>query len=484
MIPRLKRCLFLLPFFIGIFFSVGNVYAQGNCPVCHGTGLCQTCHGSGIMGYRYFNHGQVQQPLGCTSCGGWNGAYYNAGVRAGSGRCSNCGGTGNVAVAGPTAEEIKAKEDAEKAAAIEAAAAVKRERLAAEKRARDVAEKKRRDDEAKFVAERNAILHRTKDESTGFGLKDENSGLGLKASENNTSALGLKAGKHEKLMAGENNDAEKMASLPARDKKYMWDADHIVVPPPAWESMLEQRVDELRVGQNGSKYLMLVNDMLVVAYDIQVSPKTPQQVALVAGFKVLLIASKSTIAAQDEAEVLVFKQNANYERVLYLLKDKARSAELIAAIRSVKAKTPPPAGVSEEVMKLARSLQNRDEGCSDIHFAMSAMLSKEAKGAFFETAKMEGIETLNTGLRGIVGSSVEKGLKSLRYTNEQIELGEDYIAHNRTKNPWMTAQYEKRVERMDKQMEKLLKPVDATHESISGFIDAFEKYKGNKKGVE
>ncbi len=135
----LGRNFIIKPVFIFLllfgFFYCSNIYAQGNCPVCHGTGVCQTCRGTGVMGYRYFNHGSVQQPLGCTSCGGWNGAYYNAGGQFGTGRCRNCGGTGNIVVAGPpppTDEEIKAVEAANKNA--EAAAEAKREKEAAEKR--------------------------------------------------------------------------------------------------------------------------------------------------------------------------------------------------------------------------------------------------------------------------------------------------------------------------------------------------------------
>lgn len=318
---------------------------------------------------------------------------------------------------------------------------------------------------------------------SNFGLKDD-SRFGLKNSDNSGSSFGLKnefkTGSRKKLFGlQDNRDVDKVSPISAQNQHYLWEADHIVVPPPSWEGMLEQQVDQLRIGQNGSKYLMLLNDIMVTAFDIQVSPKTPQQAAIVAGFKVLLIAAKSTIAAQNEAEVIVFRQNANYERVLYLLKDKTRAAQFIAALQSIKEKKMPPAGVSEEVMNLARLSQNREQGCSDVHFVMGAMLSKQAKTAFFETAKMEGIETLNTGLRGIIGTSVENRFKALKYTNEQIEIGEQYIEHNRIANPWMTAQYEIRVNRMEKQM----KPIEAVHEGISGFMEAFEKYsqKGKKK---
>jgi len=469
----IKYHLLFLVLLIAPFF-ITNIYAQGNCPVCHGTGICQTCHGTGIMGYRSFYHGTVQQALGCTSCGGWNGAYYNAGGRLGNGRCRNCGGTGNVVVEGPpppTEEEIKAVEEANRKAAAAAEAI----------RAKEAAERKRREDEEKFQAEKIGVLNRMKG-GTGskLGLKDD-SRLGLKDSDEAAFGLKSESGGRKKLYGLQ--DAKNMvrvSPISAKNQKYLWDADHIVVPPPSWEGMLEQQVDQLRIGQNGSKYLMLLNDMLVTAFDIQVSPTNPQQVALVAGFKVLLIAAKSTIAAQQEAEVIVFRQNANFERILYLLKDKSKGAEFVAALQSIKENKAPPAGVSNEIMNLARLSQNREQGCSDVHFVMGAMLSIEAKAAFFETAKMEGIETLNAGLRGMIGTSVENRIKAFRFNNEQIEIGEEYIAHNRTANPWMTAQYQIRVNRMEKQM----KPIEAVHEGISGFIEAYEKYSRNGKKRE
>ena len=222
---------------------------------------------------------------------------------------------------------------------------------------------------------------------------------------------------------------------------------------------------------------MLANNVLVTAFDIQVVPKTPQGIAMAVGFKVLIAAAKSTIAAQDEAEVIVFKQNATYERVLTILKDKTRGPQLIAAIKSIKEKKAPPAGVSEEMMNLARASQGSTATFSAVHFVMNAMLSNEAKGAFFETAKMEGMEMLSSGIRGIVGTSVQNRFKALRYANEQLGIGDKYIEENQTKNPWMSEIFKTRVERIESQ----LKPVEAIPEAILGFINNYEEYHKTKK---
>ncbi|MBK9570318.1 MAG: hypothetical protein IPO53_10690 [Chitinophagaceae bacterium] len=137
-------------------------------------------------------------------------------------------------------------------------------------------------------------------------------------------------------------------TLPPALSKYMEEADKIIVPPPSWESNIEEQVRQIRLGQTeNDKYLLIGLDKFVAAFD--------QMSTLNKGatyqFKLLLIGAKSTFAAQDEAEIVAFRQNAWYERTLQVLKDKKQGPLLIAAIKALRDKKPMPPGISPELEK-------------------------------------------------------------------------------------------------------------------------------------
>ena len=94
---RLKTSPFLFLFSIGIFVGA-NVYAQGNCPVCHGTGICQVCQGKGYTGAFTIQYTNTVDHYMCTNCGGYGANTHYTGEygKPGNGKCPMCHGTGNV----------------------------------------------------------------------------------------------------------------------------------------------------------------------------------------------------------------------------------------------------------------------------------------------------------------------------------------------------------------------------------------------------
>jgi len=309
------------------------------------------------------------------------------------------------------AEALRKKEEADKKAKEEA-----------DKKAKDEGEAKRKKEEAERIeAENKKALERMKGSSTGnLGIKTTAPvNDGLKGEP--TPRFGLKT-----LPPPDSP----YNNLPPKYRNYMMEADKSVVPPLSWEQIIDMNVEQLRIGQasDKNKYLMMLDNALVGAFDLFASsPTTTAGATTLAGFKVLIIGMKSAIAAMDEAEVIVFSQNATYETMLRYLKDKTKGPQLLAALKSIREKKSMPPGTSPEIARLAVACQSPAAGISSTHIVMNTMLSKQAKWAFFQVAKKEGAELMYSGIRGLVATDVQERIKALRDVNEKIGRGQEFL---------------------------------------------------------
>lgn len=261
-------------------------------------------------------------------------------------------------------------------------------------------------------------------------------------------------------------------TLPPSLSRYMEEADKIIVPPPSWESMLEEKVEQVRLGQNGENNLVLTNNILVAVFD---------QVATTSGLdfkvKLLLIMAKATNTAQDEAEIVAFRETAWYERTLQALKDKKQGPLLISAIKALREKKPMPAGVTPEILKMAKATQDPSLGNSSIHMAMSTMLSKESRAAFFQTFKMEAISMLSDKIKDMAGKYVEDRISALKMVNERISTGKELMASfakgielaDKSQAPLFNSMIQNTMDRLQKNIQ----PVKPIYETIIEVMSFF-----------
>jgi len=201
-----------------------------------------------------------------------------------------------------------------------------------------------------------------------------------------------------------------------RIQKYMDEADHIVVPPPSWESSIQERSEQLRLNQDGDKNLWIANDIFLAAFDESSTLTNSEMIQ----FKLLVIGVRSTIASENEADLVLFKQTAWYELALRILKDKKQGPELIAAIKALKEKKAIQQGTNPEIIRLAKATQDPSLGNSSVHIAMNAMLSSESMAAFYETAKMEVKSMVSDKINGAVGDMVSARFGALKDLNDKI----------------------------------------------------------------
>ncbi len=264
----------------------------------------------------------------------------------------------------------------------------------------------------------------------------------------------------------------KVNSFDEKYKKYMKEIDNIVVPPPSWESMIAMQAEQLRVGHKKENYLLVGANTFVTAFDmVSSTPATTGGKALNAAFKMLVIGAKATIAAQQEADIVVFTKNATYERMLLLLKDPKQGSQVVSIMKLLNENKPIPAGMNDELVRMVNACRQPAQGTSSVRLAMNAMLSKEAKGAFFQTAGMEAMEMVNGKIREIVGTTVQNRFKALREVNEKITLGQGYLKEemNPVNKSLIAAQLEK--------LEKKMDPVKTIPEYIFNMLSQFDEVK-------
>jgi hypothetical protein len=99
----------------------------------------------------------------------------------------------------------------------------------------------------------------------------------------------------ERRLSEERKKAEeqsiRVVKLNEKIQQYMTEADHITVPPPAWESMIQAQVEQLKIGSD-QKHLWLAQDVCMAAFD----EVTKVNKATTITFKVLLIGGKSFLS--------------------------------------------------------------------------------------------------------------------------------------------------------------------------------------------
>lgn len=280
-----------------------------------------------------------------------------------------------------------------------------------------------------------------------------------------------------------------VVTLPPALNQYMEEADKIIVPPPSWESNIEEQVTQIRLGQNGESNLMLA------AFD---------QVCTIKGLdlkiKLLLIGAKSTFAAQDEADIVAFRQNAWYERTLQVLKDPKRAPLLIAAIKALREKKPMPPGITPELERMAKATQDPSLGNSSVHMAMSTMLSKESRAAFFQTFKMEAIGLISDEINGRVDKftkgkvdkfkseaweHIEKRVDGLKLANDIIDMGRKLIdeikkgigSADKNQGPSFISMIQNKTDELVKSFQTI-KPIPEAITNVMSFFDR-DKADGN-----
>lgn len=255
-------------------------------------------------------------------------------------------------------------------------------------------------------------------------------------------------------------------------RKYMREADKIVVPPPSWESMIATQAEQLRIGHKKENYMLIGANTFVTALDIVSStPATTTGKVLSNSFKMLIIGAKATIAAQQEADLVVFTKNATYERMLLMLKDPKQGPQVVAIVKLLNENKPIPASMNAELVRLVKACKQPEQGNSSVRLVMNAMLSKEAKAAFFETVKMEAMEIANGKIREIVGTTVQNRFNALRDVNDKITTGQNYLREetNPVNKSLIAAQLEK--------LEKKIEPFNTIPEYINSMLSQFDEVK-------
>ena len=258
------------------------------------------------------------------------------------------------------------------------------------------------------------------------------------------------------------------AETEAKYSKYTKLVDNIVVPPPSWESMIAMKAQDLRIGHKKENYLLVGANTFVTALDIVSStPTTTTGKVLSTAFKMLVIGAKSTIAAQQEAEIIVFTKNATYERMLMMLKDEKQGPQLVSIIKSFNENKPLPDNANPELVRLAKACKQDGQGTSSVHLVMNAMLSKEAKGAFLQTAEMEAMNIVSGWMRGKVGTVVQNRFKALKQVNEQINEGEKFLKQET--DPLGKSLISAQLDKLNKKMEPFNKLPQHIYEMLSQF---------------
>lgn len=261
-------------------------------------------------------------------------------------------------------------------------------------------------------------------------------------------------------------------SFDEKYRNYMKEIDNIVVPPPSWESMIAMQAEQIRIGQKNENYLIVGSNAFAAAFDVvNKTPVTKSGTALLVAFKMLVIGAKSTIAAQQEAEIIIFTKNATYERVLLLLKDKKQGPQIVSIIKNLRENKPPPQDVSPDLIRLVIATQQPEKGISSVRLVMNAMLSKEAKGAFFQTAQMEAMEMVSSGIRGIAGTTIQNRFSALREVNEKINIGQKYLSEE--KNPLAKSLIQNQLEKLEKKMQ----PFEQIPEQILSLFSLYDDIK-------
>ena len=255
-------------------------------------------------------------------------------------------------------------------------------------------------------------------------------------------------------------------TIPNHISKYLEEADKIIVPPPSWESTIHEQVVQIKIGHDAEK-ILFNNNYFIAAFD---------EVCSIAGveaipFKLMIIGAKSTIAAQNEPEIVVFKQTAVYERVLQVLKDKKQAPLLIAAIKALKEKKPLPAGISPELLKLAQATQNPSLGNSSVHLAMNAMLSPESKAAFFQTAKMEVLELVSDKIKEMAAGMIGKRFSALKEMNDKVTTGMELFGIEAA--PSVKSILKEKIA----ELEKIIQPGKPVPEEIVNLMSVFNTFK-------
>lgn len=263
-----------------------------------------------------------------------------------------------------------------------------------------------------------------------------------------------------------------LSSMDEKRRKYMKEADNIVVPPPSWESMIAMQAEQVRVGHKKEKYLLIGVNTFVTAFDIVSStPATSGGKVLKEAFKILVVGAKATIAAQQEADIVVFTKNATYERMLMILKDPKQGPQLVSIMKLLNENKPLPAGTNDELVRLIKACKQPTQGNSSVHLAMNAMLSNEAKAAFMQTVNMELIERVSAVVRGAVGTAVQNRFKALREVNEKITMGQGYLKEET--NPVNKSLIAAQLEKLEKKME----PFKKIPEHIFNMLSQFNEVK-------
>ncbi|MGQ0739034.1 MAG: hypothetical protein ACT4OJ_08265 [Bacteroidota bacterium] len=266
--------------------------------------------------------------------------------------------------------------------------------------------------------------------------------------------------------------ADPYSNMNDQQRKYMREADNIVVPPPSWESMIATNAEQLRVGHKKENSLLVGANTFVTAFDIMsATPATAGGKIVSKAFKMMVVGAKATIAAQQEADIVVFTKNATYERMLMMLKDPKQGPQVVSIMKLLNEKKPIPATMNDELVRLVKACRQPEQGSSSVQLAMNAMLSKEAKAAFFQTVSMEAMELVSGEIRAIAGTAIQNRFKALKEVNDKITLGQGYLKEET--NPVSKSLIAAQLEKLEKKME----PFKTIPEHIFNMLSQFDEVK-------
>jgi hypothetical protein len=347
-----------------------------------------------------------------------------------------------------------------------------------------LAAKKKKEEYDKFQRDKNGILTRlpndpsakmgfsdSKSEDSKIGLhdaKDGDSELGLPDSKGDNAALGLPDYVNNKPAANlKNTDYN---GLNPQLAKYMREADNIKVPDFTWDDILEMKVDGLRKGQDKTEYYWLNSNVVIDVFDLSGAISPGQRIA---GKVALFLFVKPSSKAVNEAEILIFKQNAVCEKALNLLKDPVKGPELTSIIKSLRENKPLAEDASPEMIRFANAILDPALGNSSVKIMWSKMLSKQAGSAYVNEAIKGLAEITNEIGREKATHWAQNRFEALHIINEDIIYQKSLLGEGKLNtsigDTWLEIQ------------EKKMGPFNRIPNAVYNALNNFQDYMGIKQ---
>jgi len=178
---------------------------------------------------------------------------------------------------------------------------------------------------------------------------------------------------------------EEQASIHDRAQRLVSSIKDIQVPPPIPPEEASIVFGDLAEGDYKSALVLLGMDLGIAVLDT--AGKIGGRV--MPPLRIIVLAGKTFIAAEEGADVYLTKKTETYEKALTFLKDPASAREFTAIVRAIKEGRPLPATASLDMVRAAQAITSPELGGSTSRIMWTAFMSKEARNAALTQASLE-----------------------------------------------------------------------------------------------